>query len=325
MYDKYLNINKKFKSSVNLNYDLYNEEKIEQYIPTTDLCDVIKSYIHSILNPGIRSTFLAGPYGKGKSYLMLIITYLISLRKNRKLFLSMINKFRKVDVELANLIIEIDNRNISLLPVIVSNDSEDVNQNFMLALNNALKDNNIKGIVPKSAFNECFDLLNKWSSKDNEGAYIFNECLKKQKIDIKKLRKGLRNFEKEAYKQFEDLFKCVSMGYTFNPLVTNDIGVMYSDVAHNIKEFGYSGIFVIFDEFGIFLENQSNDFVLKLNKIQSFAEKCNSSDQNEQLHICCITHKEISLYNNKKDKDLLAEFEKIAGRFKQNRFDRSLD
>lgn len=325
MYDKYLNINKKFKSSVNLNYDLYNEEKIEQYIPTTDLCDVIKSYIQSILNPGIRSTFLAGPYGKGKSYLMLIITYLISLRKNRKLFLFMIEKFRKVDIELANLIIEMDKRNISLLPVIVSNDSDDINQNFMLALSNALKDNNIKGIVPKSAFNECLDLLNKWSNKNNEGAYIFNECLKKQKIDIKKLKKGLKNFEKESYKQFEDLFKCVSMGYTFNPLVTNDIGVMYSDVVHNIKQFGYSGIFVIFDEFGVFLENQNNDFVLKLNKIQSFAEKCNSSDLDEQLHICCITHKEVSLYNNKKDKDLLAEFEKISGRFKQNRFDRSLD
>ncbi len=325
MYDKYLNINKKFKSSVNLNYDLYNEEKIEQYIPTTDLCDVIKSYIKTILDNGQRATFLAGPYGKGKSYLMLMISYLISLRKNRKLFISVIEKFKKIDVELAYLIVKMDNRNISLLPVIVSNDSDDINQNFMLALNNSLKDNGLIGIVPKCAFTECLSLLDKWSSKDNEGEYIFKECLKKQKINLKDLKNGLKNFNKDSYKEFEELFKCVSMGYTFNPLVTNDIGVMYSDVVHNIKQYGFSGIFVIFDEFGVFLENQNADFILKLNRIQSFAEKCNASTTDEQLHICCITHKDVSLYNNKKDKDLLVEFEKIAGRFKQNRFDRSLD
>ena len=115
------------------------------------------------------------------------------------------------------------------------------------------------------------------------------------------------------------------MGYTFNPLVTNDIGEMYVDVVLNIKQFGYSGIFVIFDEFGVFLENQNNDFVTKLNKIQKFAEICDNYKFEGQLHICCITHKEVTLYNNKKDKDLFAEFEKISGRFKQYRFDRSLD
>ena len=84
MYDSVMSVNKKFKSSVNLQYDLYNEDKILQYVPTTDLCDVISYYMDSVIDNGKKSTFLAGPYGKGKSYLMLMITYLLSKRENKK-------------------------------------------------------------------------------------------------------------------------------------------------------------------------------------------------------------------------------------------------
>ena len=40
MYNKYVEVNKKFKSSVNLEFDIKNEDKILEYVPTTDLCDV---------------------------------------------------------------------------------------------------------------------------------------------------------------------------------------------------------------------------------------------------------------------------------------------
>ena len=94
MYDQYINIDKKFKSSVNLQYDLGNEEKILLYVPTTDLCDVIKGYVKSVLFENeCKATLLAGPYGKGKSYIMLMITYLFSKREMFKLFLEKQKKF----------------------------------------------------------------------------------------------------------------------------------------------------------------------------------------------------------------------------------------
>ena len=102
MYDKYLNVNKKFKASVNLSYDLYNEEKILQCVPTTDLCDVIKQYTKSVLNGGEKSTLLAGPYGKGKSYLMLMISFLFSKRENQQLFSKIVKKIKKIDSELSD-------------------------------------------------------------------------------------------------------------------------------------------------------------------------------------------------------------------------------
>ena len=66
MYDKYYEINKNFQSSVNLELDLDNESKIYEYVPTSDICDVLKKYIKAVLGKTKdRATTLVGPYGKG--------------------------------------------------------------------------------------------------------------------------------------------------------------------------------------------------------------------------------------------------------------------
>ena len=145
MYDSVMSVNKKFKSSVNLQYDLYNEDKILQYVPTTDLCDVISYYIDSVIDNGKKSTFLAGPYGKGKSYLMLMITYLLSKRDNKELLKKVVNKISKINKELAKKIEYLEKQKISLLPVIISNNNSDnLNHNFLISLRNALIDHGIE-------------------------------------------------------------------------------------------------------------------------------------------------------------------------------------
>ena len=289
MYDSILNVNKRFKASVNLSYDLYNEDKISQYVPTTDLCDVIKEYTKSVLKNGDKATLLAGPYGKGKSYLMLMLTFLFSKRENKELFKKVLNKIKKIDAELYELLIELDSKNISLLPVIINNNSfDDINQNFMIALKSSLIDHKIKDLVPVTAYTECLDLIKKWEDNSDSSFDILDLCLKKLNIDLNDLKNGLKNYELESYKIFERLFSCVSHGYSFNPLISNDIGLVYSDVSIKLQNYGYSGMFVIFDAFGAFLDSQTSGFTSKLNKIQSFAEKCESSGINNQMHFCCI-------------------------------------
>lgn len=325
MYNSIIDLNKKFKSSVNLQFDLNNEEKILQYIPTTDLCDVIKIFVKDFLSIETSRAFtLSGPYGKGKSYLMLIIIYLVSKRTNRELFKKVISKFKMIDEELADLILQLDTKNISLLPVIINNNSsEDFNQNFMLALNETLKNHEMLDIVPNSVFAECLNQISIWEAKEKNEFDIFEKCRKSLNISMIELKKGLKKYDLNSYRLFEKLYDCVTFGGRFNPLVSNDISFLYSDVSNKVKNYGYSGLFIIFDEFGVFLENHTVDFASRLNKMQTLAEKCKTSGENNQMHICCITHKDVILYN--KDKDLNDEFVKIKGRFKPIRFDRSLE
>lgn len=327
MFENYITINKKFKSSVNLSFDLNNEEKIEQYIPTTDLCDVIKKYVKTVLkDSNFRSTTLSGPYGKGKSYLLLMILYLLSKRENRILFDSVCSKIRLIDEELYELLQELDNEKIYLLPVIINNNLfSDMNKNFIFALSNSLEQFSFIDIVPNTSYQEALDIISKWELSKNSGFDLVKFCVEKKKCNLADLKDGLKKYDSDSFEVFKDLYHCISQGLDFFAMKSDNIVNVYSEVARKIqeKDKNCKGIFIVFDEFGSFLNNQTNEFSLKLNVIQSFAEMCNESDLEHQLHFCCITHKDILLY--KKDKAYNDAFDTIAGRFEAVRFDRSLD
>ncbi len=324
MYDSFIDVNKKFKASVNLEYDLLNEEKIRQYVPTTDLCDVLKSYIKSFLfGSEFNSTILAGPYGKGKSYLILMLIYLMSKHDNLVLFNTVLNKIKSIDTELYEILNKMNEDGIYLYPVVINNNSfEDINKSFLLALNNTLRIYGLDDIIPNTTFKECLLIIETWEKQISNG-FDVRKCLKKTTLE--ELKAGLKRYDYEAYKEFSDLYTCVSQGLEFFSMKSDDIVNVYSDIVKqlNEKDKKCKGLFVVFDEFGSFLNSQTNDFSIKLNKIQTFAEKANASTVDRQLHLCCITHKDLLLY--KKEKNYSDAFETISGRFKQVRFDRSLD
>ena len=325
MYSRYIDVNKKFKSSVNLEYDLKNEEKIKEYIPTSDLCDVLEYYISSALNnKNLRSTLLVGPYGKGKSYLMLMITYLLGKRENKALFKIVVDKIRKINSNLANMLIKIDSEKLSLLPIIINNNStDDFNNSFMLSLFNSLKDAKLDMLMPDSTFDEAVNIIKKWKKENSKSDFNLDLYFKAHKTTIQNLEKELKEYKANALQTFRKIFTDVSHGASFISYISNDVATLYADVANKITKYGYSGLFIIYDEFGIFLENQDLDFNTKLNKLQNLAEKCNSSSQLEQMHLCCITHKDFVLYSKKKES--INSFAKIAGRFKTIKFNRSLE
>ena len=70
-----------FQASVNLQYDLNNESKIESYIPTRQSVDILNRYLNAVCNDNFNednATVLIGPYGRGKSHLLLILSAIIS-------------------------------------------------------------------------------------------------------------------------------------------------------------------------------------------------------------------------------------------------------
>ena len=115
LYTDILKIDWRFKSSINLQYDIGNLDKIECYIPTDQSVQVLKEYLSSIYygDKNGFATVLIGPYGKGKSHLMLV---LLTLLASTQLFTEqaqkdeciavlnrLIDRIEKVDVECAQL------------------------------------------------------------------------------------------------------------------------------------------------------------------------------------------------------------------------------
>ena len=84
-YSDLVQSNQNFHSSVNLQFDLNKEEKINSYIPTRQSVAILKRYLNSVYNDSYNednATVLIGPYGRGKSHLLLILTAIMSCNKN---------------------------------------------------------------------------------------------------------------------------------------------------------------------------------------------------------------------------------------------------
>ena len=81
-YSDYLGIKEGFQASINLEYDLNKIEKIKSYIPTEQSVKILGDFLRSFYynnEPQNRATVLVGPYGRGKSHLLLLLTALTSL------------------------------------------------------------------------------------------------------------------------------------------------------------------------------------------------------------------------------------------------------
>ena len=324
MYSSKISINKNFQTSINLELDLGNKKKINEYIPTADICDVLKRYTKACLySSNERATTLVGPYGKGKSFLLLILAYLMGKKKKDETYNTLLDKIKSVDKELFDLLKDFDKRKMVLMPVIVNSNYDNLNQAFMLALNDALKFNEIENVIPNTVFSVCLDLIKKWEKDNRFKNEVIKECEKQTKTDLKELKKGLKEYSVESYESFIRIYNCVTNGIEFNPLVNNDIVAIYNDVNNDICKRGYKGLFIIFDEFSKLIESSSDSLMRNLKIIQDFAELASRSDNERQIHLCCVTHKSMDLYAKNNSK--VDSFKTVEGRFKEIKFNRSLE
>ena len=85
----------------------------------------------------------------------------------------------------------------------------------------------------------------------------------------------------------------------FNPFLGFDVVDLYEEAVRGLKSKGYTGIYVIYDEFSKFLEaNIKEASVSDTKMLQDFAEKCNRSGE-AQMHLMLVSHKEIANYIDK--------------------------
>ena len=327
-YKDYISVNENFQYSVNLQFDINNISKIKEYIPTKDGCELLDQYFNSVLNSKNRATTLIGPYGKGKSHLLLVLITLLNNynTEDKKDIDNFLNKIKKVDEETYETIKNIREKKTKLMPIIINSNYGDLNQAFLLALSEALERENLSSIVVNTYFDIALKVIMKWEDEYKDVIGEIKKCLSEYNCSFKDLKQGLKNYSEEHYEIFKNVYSCILHGQEFNPLVNSDIVKIYKDMAHEITEYGYSGIFIVFDEFSKFLEYVENSHMMKdLKLLQDFAELANRTGENEQIHLSCITHKTINQYAKNLTDDKLNAFKTVEGRFKELYFNRSIE
>lgn len=301
-----------FQYSVNIAYDLNKDNKIKNFIPTKSAMRLLEDIILSV-NPNSteRSRVLVGAYGKGKSHIVLTILSVL-MKKDLSLFKNLLPKIKK-DKKLYQEVINYYNSKDKILPVIISGSNTSLTQAFLLSLQRTLNENELMDIMPKTNYEAAISVINRWKKEFPE---VYKKFVLAIDCPIEKFIFLLKDFNVDAYKKFEEIYPELTAGSHFNPFLGFDIVELYESVAIALKERGYSGIYLIYDEFSKYLETNIADASVSDTKmLQDFAEKCNRSGKT-QLHIMLISHKEVANYIENLPKNKVDGWRGVSERFK---------
>lgn len=313
-----IKIAKNYKPSTNIIYDIGNKNLVESYIPTESSLDLLEFLIEPVLyknSSSYRSHFLTGAYGKGKSFVVLLVLKLLqdSIEEDDKAIL--VEKIRKRRPLLASKIENIGIKNNSrLLPVIIKGGFSSLSLALSNALSESLKKEEISDIIFNSNFNKALFYIETWKTNYIEAYNKFNLLLEKEGYNEKTFIIALSNSNEESIIIFKKIYPIITNGIEFEIISEFQIIDDYKKISKEVKRYGYSGIFIVYDEFSKFLESKNNKMSegdIKL--LQDLAEISNSSSLSNQIHLSLISHKVPTSYFS--DSKLINEWEAISGRF----------
>ncbi len=306
-----ISVSSGFQYSINIAYDLNDDSKLKNFIPTNSALKLLEDVLISTnASATDRARILIGAYGKGKSHIVLMILSIL-MKKDLKLFEKMLPKLEENE-RLYQAVLNYYESDNKILPVIISGSNTSLPQAFLLALQRTLSENQLMDIMPDSNYQAAINTINRWKSNYPETYEKFGEAVD---MPVKDFVKALEDFDTEKYEIFERVYPSLTAGSVFNPFVGFDVIELYEDALRNLKKAGYTGIYVVYDEFSKFLEaNISEASVSDTKMLQDFAEKCNRSASN-QMHLMLISHKEISNYIDKLPKQKVDGWRGVSERF----------
>lgn len=310
-------IDNRFQKSVNLQLDLGDMKKVENYIPTRSSLSILKRYLENLQHGnGENATILIGPYGKGKSHLLLVLLAL--LEGKQKELLDVVNRIKKVDKATGNAIKEIWKEKKCYLPVLVSAGGRDLNQSFLFALQEALKRKHLSELIPDSNYSEAVKIIENWNTEYPEVYEKLEQLLQEKKITVRDLKKRLGNMEEHALRIFEACYPKLTAGSVFAPFVQMDALRAYQEINHQLVEHhGYAGMIIIFDEFSKYMEGHAKEkFAIDMKTLQDMCELANSME-NQSMSVILVAHKSIHEYEKGIDKVVKNAFRGVEGRLKE--------
>lgn len=320
-----ISFSKNFQTSVNIAYDFENAEKIKNFIPTSEGIKFIDETILSATNKSSsfenanRARILIGAYGKGKSYI--VLEALSFLHNNPQLHLTLENvaeKIAQTNPIAAENISQYIKSGRRLLPIIINGNSESLSKSFLYELNLTLKKNEFKDLMPETHFEAAAKMIEKWENDFPETLEKFNQLASTRATAFKE---KLRNFDSDAFEEFEKLYPILTSGSEFNPFAGFDVVDIFEKVNEKLCATGkYDGIFVVYDEFGKYLESSISSATIKdVKLLQDFAERAERSKENpsgkNQLHLLLICHKEIENYIDVLPKQKVDGWKGVSERF----------
>ena len=228
---KMISIAKGFQYSINIGYDLYNDNKIKNFIPTTLALSLLeKILLSTAVGATNRTRILIGAYGKGKSHIILMILSIL-LKRELKIFEKLLTKLEFFP-KLKQLVNDYYKSNNKILPVIITGSNISLSQAFLLSLQRTLSENNLLDLMPETNYQAAILTIKRWKNDFPETLLKLENVTQKK---MEELLSDLENYDIETYKIFEESYPFLTSGSKFNPFLGFDIVELYETVAKNLK------------------------------------------------------------------------------------------
>lgn len=321
-----VNFDSNFKTAINLYLSLNKKEKVMNYIPTKSSVAMLNDFLCSVVENKQKETLLVGPYGKGKSHLLLVLMAILSMDRTEENY-EVIKKLEdKIDIvegygsETVEYIETIWN-NKKFLPIIINDTSGDLNQAFLIGLRDALNRENLLELVPNTYFSVAVERIVDWEENYPETYKAFKDELGRVGSSIDKIKTDLNRFSKTGLDIFKEIYPKVTSGSLFNPFVAVDLRDLYRSISELlVEEYGYSGLYIIFDEFSKFIEGINGNSVGNTMSILQNMCEFSADSQNAQIHITMVAHKSIKEYGKYLTQEVINGFTGIEGRLIEKYF-----
>ena len=310
-------IDHRFEKSVNLLLDLNDESKLKLYIPTRSSIKLLTEYLEEVDTfSGKRANILIGPYGKGKSHLLLVLLAILSGNDTDEMR-QLIERIGNLD-DNAKEEIEKVYKAKKLLPVIINTSSGDLSQAFVRSLNQALKREKLSDVVPDNYFSKALFTIAQWEKHYPDTYNAFKKAFQDHPETV---MNGLEAYDYDSLNKFKKVYPTLTSGSEFNPEIEDDTLTVYRSVNKQLcNKHGYDGIYIIFDEFSKYIEGHTAEgFSADMKTLQDLCELCNSSKE-EQLHLTCVAHKAIRSYGDSLSKEVKNAFLGVEGRLNEMQF-----
>jgi hypothetical protein len=316
---KLIQIDHNFRKSVNLELDLGDEQRVGSYIPTRSSVIILRKYIETIVGKNTdTSTILIGPYGKGKSHLLLVLLSLLNGSLPQKVW----NKITAIDPEIKNLAKRMNEGQEKYLPVLVSAmPGNDLNQAFVQALSVALQREKLDDVAPETYYSQALLAIEKWKASYPAVYEQLEELTAAQGWhDIEHLKQSLEKQDRNALKMFTENYPLLTAGSIFAPLVQTDALKVYQQVNRILtEEYGYRGMFLVFDEFSKYVEGHPVEgFAANMKTLQDMCEL--SNNPSAHIYITLVAHKSIHEYSKSIDSSVKNAFRGVEGRITEITF-----
>jgi hypothetical protein len=308
-------VSQTLKTSVNIKFDLGDEDLVSRYLPTPSHADVIKGVLKGIEDPTQRRSHLVvGAYGTGKSLLGSILSGIATHRIVEDTYHTFREKFRLVDDEIFELLDDITSDSFRYIPVILNGFEGRFRNAILTALARSLKENNISIRIP-SIPTHILKTVERWELEFPYTYNMFLNILKESNKSLDDWKITIEEYDEAAIDIFISNYPKLTSGAEFVYYSDEDFVGHLTSIAETLREIGI-GIFLVYDEFGRVLQNvKKSDIPEVMQDLQDLAEIVDHVTTN--MHLVFIVHKNLRQYFLLHGDEYQHEFQRIEKRFLQ--------